>query len=208
MPTTTSTSSELSVEATPDIVSHTDTNKTDDQTLNVETGVVDATGSVDPSTQMEHDCPVHDHPDQAGSSSNSEHITPEVVAIPLPIVDDGGQDERWFKYKMSWSGKVYDIEVGANDLYVYENEGADGRVYDFRTTISNLTNVPPERQKVVGLLRGSLKLSNEVDTIRFGNLSLKEGVVKFTMIGTPEDQSFRDALRETENIVSQLHPEV
>jgi ubiquitin-like domain-containing CTD phosphatase 1 len=80
--------------------------------------------------------------------------------------------------------------------------GANGRVYDFRTTISNLTNVPPERQKVVGLLRGSLKLSNELDTIRFGNLSLKEGVVKFTMIGTPEDQSFRDTLRETENIVS------
>lgn len=80
--------------------------------------------------------------------------------------------------------------------------GADGRVYDFRTTISTLTNVPPERQKVVGLLRGSLKLSNEVDTIRFGNLSLKDGVVKFTMIGTPEDQSFRDTLRETENIVS------
>jgi hypothetical protein len=86
--------------------------------------------------------------------------------------------------------------------------GADGRVYDFRTTISNLTNVPPERQKVVGLLRGSLKLSNEVDTIRFGNLSLKEGVVKFTMIGTPEDQSFRDTLRETENIVSSFSREV
>jgi hypothetical protein len=44
--------------------------------------------------------------------------------------------------------------------------GADERVYDFRTNISNLTNVPPERQKVVGLLRGSLKLSNELDTAR------------------------------------------
>jgi hypothetical protein len=58
---------------------------------------------------------------------------------------------------------------------------ADGRVYDFRTTISNLTNVPPERQK---------------------------GVVKFTMIGTPEDQSFRDTLRETENIVSSFSQEM
>ena len=124
MPTTTSSSSELSVEAIPDVVSHTDdTNKTDDQTLNDGTGVVEATGSMDPSTQMDQYSPVHDHPDQAGSSSNSEHITPEVVAIPLPIVDDGGQDERWFKYKMSWSGKFYDIEVGANDLYVYNLEG-------------------------------------------------------------------------------------
>lgn len=84
----------------------------------------------------------------------------------------------------------------------FELDRAKGRVYDFRRTISNLTNVPPERQKVVGLLHGSLKLSNELDAIRFGNLSLKEGVVKFTMIGTPEDQSFRDASRENDTIVS------
>jgi len=201
MPTTSSSSSEVSVEAIPDIVSHTDTNNNDTLTSNDDTGV-EAIARVEPSAQMDVDSPEDVSRDQAGSSSNPEHVTPEVVAIPLPMVDDGGQDERWFKYKMSWSGKVYDIEVGANDLYVYNVVGADERVYDFRTTISNLTNVPPERQKVVGLLRGSLKLSNELDTIRFGNLSLKEGVVKFTMIGTPEDQSFRDALRETENIVS------
>jgi hypothetical protein len=42
--------------------------------------------------------------------------TPDVVAIPLPTVDDEGKEEKWYKYKMSWSGKVYDIEVGANDL--------------------------------------------------------------------------------------------
>jgi hypothetical protein len=42
--------------------------------------------------------------------------TPDVVAIPLPTVDDEGKEEKWYTYKMSWSGKVYDIEVGANDL--------------------------------------------------------------------------------------------
>ena len=42
--------------------------------------------------------------------------TPDVVAVPLPTVDGGGNQEKWYKYKMSWSGKVYDIEVGANDL--------------------------------------------------------------------------------------------
>ena len=45
--------------------------------------------------------------------------TPDVVAVPLPTVDGGGKEEKWYKYKMSWSGKVYDIEVGANDLWVF-----------------------------------------------------------------------------------------
>jgi hypothetical protein len=125
MPTTSSSSSESlaesSVEAIPDIVSHTDTNKTDDLTItdDTETKIV---GSVEASAEMDLDPPEDSPRDQAqaGSSSNPEHVTPEVVAIPLPMVDDGGQDERWFKYKMSWSGKVYDIEVGANDLYGYK----------------------------------------------------------------------------------------
>jgi hypothetical protein len=117
MPTTSSSPSEVSVEAIPDIVSHTDTNKTDDLTSNNDTRV-EAIGRVDSSAGMDQDHPEDISPEEAGSSSKPEHVTPEVVAIPLPVVDDGGQDERWFKYKMSWSGKVYDIEVGANDLYV------------------------------------------------------------------------------------------
>jgi hypothetical protein len=122
MPPTSSSPSEVSVEAIPDIVSHTDTNKTDDLALNNDTGVVVVDG-VGPSAEMDQDLPEDISPDQAGSSSNPEHVTPEVVAIPLPVVDDGGQDERWFKYKMSWSGKVYDIQVGANDLYVSQVNG-------------------------------------------------------------------------------------
>jgi ubiquitin-like domain-containing CTD phosphatase 1 len=71
-----------------------------------------------------------------------------------------------------------------------------GRVYDLRKTIDGLTNVPPDRQKVIGLLKGQSKLSSELDGTRFGNLALKEGVVKFTLIGTPEDQTFKDTLRK------------
>jgi len=124
MPTTSSSSSEVSVEAIPDIVSHTDTNKTDDPTSNDDTRVAVLDG-VGPSADMDQGLAEDISPEEAGSSSKADHITPEVVAIPLPMVDDGGQDERWFKYKMSWSGKLYDIEVGANDLYVYHVVGAD-----------------------------------------------------------------------------------
>jgi hypothetical protein len=122
MPKTSSSPSEVSVEAIPDIVSHTDTNKTDDLTSNDDTGV-EVIGRVEPSAQMDEDPSEDNSGNQAGSSSKPEHVTPEVVAIPLPVVDDGGQDERWFKYKMSWSGKIYDIEVGANDLYVSRVSG-------------------------------------------------------------------------------------
>lgn len=69
-------------------------------------------------------------------------------------------------------------------------------MYDLRKTIDGLTNVPPDRQKVIGLLKGQSKLSSELDGTRFGNLALKEGVVKFTLIGTPEDQTFKDTLRK------------
>jgi len=62
-------------------------------------------------------------------------------------------------------------------------------VYDFRAKIEALTAVPPVRQKLIGLTKG--KLSAELDSTRFGTLGVKPGA-KFTMIGTPEDLSFKD----------------
>ena len=55
--------------------------------------------------------------------------------------------------------------------------------------IQSLTNVPPVRQKLIGLTKG--KLPVELDPTRFGTLGVKDGT-KFTMIGTPEDLSFKD----------------
>lgn len=103
------------MEAIPDIVSHTDPKQTDDLTQKDDIGMeaIDSVISSAPTDQGPSKETASDH---AGSTSKPEHVTPEVVAIPLPMVDDEGKDERWFKYKMSWSGKVYDIEVGANDL--------------------------------------------------------------------------------------------
>ena len=45
------------------------------------------------------------------------------------------------------------------------------------------------RQKIIGLTNG--KLSAELDSTRFGVLGAKDGS-KFTMIGTPEEMSFKD----------------
>lgn len=67
-------------------------------------------------------------------------------------------------------------------------------MYDFRREIEGLTEVPPERQKLVGLIKGSGKLSSDLDGTRFASLGVKQGDVKFTMIGTPEDQTFKDQI--------------
>jgi hypothetical protein len=63
------------------------------------------------------------------------------------------------------------------------------RVYDFRNLIHGLTRVPPARQKLIGLSKG--KLPPEADPLRFATLGIKKGC-KFTMIGTPEELSFKD----------------
>jgi ubiquitin-like domain-containing CTD phosphatase 1 len=69
------------------------------------------------------------------------------------------------------------------------SESDSFRVYDFRALIQSLTSVPPVRQKLIGLSKG--KLSTDLDAARFGTLGVKRGC-KFTMIGTPEELSFKD----------------
>lgn len=71
---------------------------------------------------------------------------------------------------------------------------ADTRIYDFKETIHTLTRVPIAVQKIIGLTKG--KLSPEMDSKRFGSLGLKRpggaGVIKFTLVGTPEELRFKD----------------
>lgn len=74
-------------------------------------------------------------------------------------------------------------------VVVMRRIGVDGRVYDFRVQIQALTAVPLVRQKLIGLTKG--KLSTELDSTRFGSLGVKPNA-KFTLIGTPEELSFKD----------------
>ncbi|KAK1925545.1 HAD-like domain-containing protein [Papiliotrema laurentii] len=107
-----------------------------------------------------------------------EDGTPITMAVPLPTDEGLIETEEWWELKMSWSGKIYEVKVASNDM-----------VYDFREQIQTLTAVPPVRQKLIGLTKG--KLSAELDSTRFGTLGIKKGI-KFTMIGTPEELSFKD----------------
>ena len=77
------------------------------------------------------------------------------------------------------------------------------RVYDFRAQIQALTAVPPVRQKLIGLTKG--KLSAELDSTRFGSLGIKPSC-KFTMVGTPQELSFKDPSEVKLPDVSSTHP--
>ena len=63
-----------------------------------------------------------------------------------------------------------------------------------------MTSVPPERQKLIGLTKGKLPPSS--DSERFGNAGIphKPGVIKFTMIGTPEKDTFKDPTASTPEV--------
>jgi ubiquitin-like domain-containing CTD phosphatase 1 len=58
-------------------------------------------------------------------------------------------------------------------------------------TLYSLTNVPPERQKILGLVKGKLPPDQE----RIGDLKLVSGK-KFTLVGTPEGDEIKDPSRQ------------
>ncbi|KAG5637764.1 hypothetical protein H0H81_003331 [Sphagnurus paluster] len=61
------------------------------------------------------------------------------------------------------------------------------RVFDLKAAIHDLTKVPPERQKILGLVKGRLP----PDQGRIVDLRLTPGK-KFSLIGTPEGDEIKD----------------
>lgn len=95
-----------------------------------------------------------------------------VATTELQAVDS----EVWMDLLFNWSGKSYTLRIAESD-----------RVFDLKAVLHNLTRVPPERQKILGLVKGKLLL----DEVRIFDLRLATGK-KFTLIGTPEGDEIRD----------------
>ncbi|KAG2146868.1 HAD subfamily IIID h [Suillus bovinus] len=74
-----------------------------------------------------------------------------------------------------WSGREYKVDLLGSD-----------RVYDLKTSLMSLTKVPPERQKILGLVKGKLPPDQErIADLRIAGKS-------FTLIGTPEGDEIKD----------------
>lgn len=69
----------------------------------------------------------------------------QALMYPLQTTEDAAGTERWISLKFSWAGKTFELEIAESD-----------RVYDLKAALHSLTEVPPERQKILGLVKGKL----------------------------------------------------
>ncbi|KAF8965209.1 HAD-like domain-containing protein [Flammula alnicola] len=84
--------------------------------------------------------------------------------------------ERWNDLQFTWASKSFKIDIADSD-----------RLFDLKTALHNLTKVPNERQKILGLIKGKLP----PDETRISDLRLLTGK-KFTLVGTPEGEEIKD----------------
>ncbi|KZV96193.1 HAD-superfamily subfamily IIID h [Exidia glandulosa HHB12029] len=83
--------------------------------------------------------------------------------------------ETWITLKFAWQGKDYTLEIAESDC-----------VYDLKGALQRLTNVPLERQKILGLVKG--KVAGDDVRIR----DLQPIGKKLTLIGTPAGKELKD----------------
>ncbi|KAI0811003.1 HAD IIID h [Irpex lacteus] len=85
-------------------------------------------------------------------------------------------EEQYTQLSFTWSGKAYQLDIAGSD-----------RVFDLKVALYSLTNVPPERQKILGLVKGKLPS----DEVAVSELKLVPGK-KFSLIGTPQGDEIKD----------------
>ncbi|KAI0273463.1 HAD IIID h [Gloeopeniophorella convolvens] len=108
-----------------------------------------------------------------GSSTGSTTVVATAVDV---AVDEAGVAEKWISLSFTWSGKSFSLDIAESD-----------RVFDLKAVLFSMTNVPPDRQKVLGLVKGKLPPEDE----RIGDLKLIGGK-KFTLVGTPQGHEIKD----------------
>ncbi|KAF4578966.1 hypothetical protein EYR36_000775 [Pleurotus pulmonarius] len=95
------------------------------------------------------------------------------------VADDSGIPETWTELQFSWSGKPFSLKVADSDRHV-------SIVFDLKATLYSMTDVPPERQKILGLVKGKLPPEEaRISDLRFSGK-------KFTLVGTPEGHEIKD----------------
>ncbi|KAJ7572057.1 HAD subfamily IIID h [Mycena floridula] len=107
-------------------------------------------------------------------STSSEVKEAILMADPEPLEEQ--PPERWVSLSFTWTGRTFSLQVADSD-----------RVFDLKAMLQSLTNVPPARQKILGLVKG--KLPSDGGLIK--DLNLVSGK-KFSLVGTPEGDEIKD----------------
>jgi ubiquitin-like domain-containing CTD phosphatase 1 len=61
------------------------------------------------------------------------------------VASDAAGSELWIQLTFTWAGKTFTLDIAESD-----------RVFDLKAALQSLTDVPPERQKILGLVKGKL----------------------------------------------------
>ncbi|PSR83039.1 hypothetical protein PHLCEN_2v5843 [Hermanssonia centrifuga] len=113
--------------------------------------------------------------DSHNNTSIAAEATVETTRTTL-VEEPGAIPEKWISLSFTWAGKPFTLQIAETD-----------RVFDFKTMLHNLTKVPPERQKILGLIKGKLPS----DEVLIQDLKLVPGK-KFTLVGTPQGDEIKD----------------
>ncbi|KAH6918444.1 ubiquitin family proteint [Coprinopsis sp. MPI-PUGE-AT-0042] len=106
-------------------------------------------------------------------SANDSLATSSLEPLTMPQEESA---DRWIQLQFTWAGKPFTLKIAETD-----------RVYDLKTSLVDLTTVPVERQKILGLVKGKLPPDDHL----VADLKLPPGK-KFTLIGTPQGDEIKD----------------
>ncbi|KAF5373937.1 hypothetical protein D9758_000865 [Tetrapyrgos nigripes] len=125
--------------------------------------------------EMETTVVLHPSTESDITQKMPEGITGEAEVTNIEASSEPGV-ENWIKLQFTWTGKPYALSIADTD-----------RVLDLKTALYDLTKVPPDRQKILGLVKGKLP----ADQVTIADLNLPTGK-KFTLLGTPEGDEIKD----------------
>jgi len=106
--------------------------------------------------------------------------TTTVTTLQRDVTNDRESiSEKWISLSFTWSGRSFTLQIADSD-----------RIFDLKAVLFSMTDVPPERQKILGLVKGRLP----ADDGRIGDIGLISGK-KFQLVGTPQGRELKDPSR-------------
>ncbi|EPQ57908.1 HAD IIID h [Gloeophyllum trabeum ATCC 11539] len=112
-----------------------------------------------------------------GDESGQDGGVAEASVVDAETRLEDSVPERYIELVFTWSSKPFTLSIA--------------EVFDLKASLQSLTNVPPERQKIIGLVKGKLPADDVCVQSISGDLRLAPGK-KFTLIGTPQGDEIKD----------------
>ncbi len=110
--------------------------------------------------RFDHHC---DNPG-IGYSLSAVHTFHILTSVYQSDVADCNEDmvEEWISLSFTWSGRSFTLEIAHSDRldelqwYIGRKTHSPQRIFDLKAVLFSMTDVPPERQKILGLVKGRL----------------------------------------------------